>query len=136
MNQYILDTNTVSHLVKQHPKVVARVMSQPINSIYISSATHGEIVYGLARRPEAKRLHQIMHEFLKSVETLPWTKETAEIYGNLRSKLEDKGSVTGALDLLIAAQALEIGAVLVTNDKALHRIKSIRCEDWTQSGTQ
>ncbi|WP_414223152.1 PIN domain-containing protein [Cupriavidus necator] len=37
----------------------------------------------------------------------------------------------GALDLLIAAHALETGAVLATNDQAFRRLPGLVVEDWS-----
>jgi predicted nucleic acid-binding protein len=35
--------------------------------------------------------------------------------------------------MLIAAQALEVDAILVTNDAAFGQVRGLRIEDWTQS---
>jgi tRNA(fMet)-specific endonuclease VapC len=39
-------------------------------------------------------------------------------YGFLRAKQEGAGKSLGNLDMLIAAHAVSVGAILVTNDKA------------------
>ncbi len=72
MKRYMLDTNIVSHIFKQHPKVIKCLTNKPMESICISAITEGELQYGLAKRPEAKRLHTTVREFLKRVDILPW----------------------------------------------------------------
>ena len=57
MTRYMLDTNTVSHLIRGHPVVARRVVAVPMASICISSITEGELMFGLSKRPEAIRLH-------------------------------------------------------------------------------
>jgi len=132
MGQYILDTNMVTHVVKGQVQALSRLKREAESSdICVSSITRGEIFFGLAKRPEAKNLHQLMHEFFKRVDVFPWTDATAKVYGTLRAELEKKGKTMGPLDLLIAAHALERESILVSCDKAFHKIKNLEVEDWT-----
>ena len=132
MTRHLLDTNTVSHLVKAHPTVSARVVAVPMTSLCISSITEGELLFGLAKRPGASHLHRIVGEFLRRVDVLPWDSEAAKHYGKLRNEMETVGKSIGALDLLIAAHALSTNAVLVTNDKAFRQVKGLVLQDWTK----
>ena len=38
----------------------------------------------------------------------------------------------GNMDMLIAAQALAVEAVLVTHDRVFRRVKGLKIEDWTK----
>ena len=129
--RYMLDTNTVSHLVKQHPNVIRKVVGVPMASLCISAITAGELLYGLARRPDAVRLHGAVTELMRRVDVLPWDFSAAERYGTLGATLERSGRPLGSLDLLIAAHALAVGAVLVTDDGAFGLIPQLQIEDWT-----
>lgn len=138
MTRYMLDTNTVSHFISEHPAVVRRVLAVPMAVVCISSITEGELLFGLARRPEAKRLHMAVREFLRRVDVLPWDSDVAERYGAARAALERRGKTLGRrgktlgpLDLLIASHSLHAGAVLVTNDRAFAQVDGLRVEDWT-----
>ncbi len=131
MMLYMLDTNTVSHLIKKHPGVSRRVVDVPMSSLCISSITEGELLFGLAKRPDATRLRTAVKEFLLRVEVLPWDSDVAECYGTARANLERKGKVLGSLDLLIATHALHVGAILVTNDGAFAQVPDLQVEDWT-----
>lgn len=130
MTLYMLDTNTVSHLVKGHPAVTRRLQAVPMASLCISSVTEGEVLFGLARRPEATRLQVAMREFLRRVDVLPWDSAVAEHYGVLRAEMERQGKILSELDLLIAAHALATGAVMVTNDRAFGLVPRLVREDW------
>jgi len=131
MSIYMLDTNIVSHIIKSNKLVIDRLISKPIQSLCISSITQAELHFGLAKRPEAKKLHQLVHEFLLRVNILAWDSSISEIYGITRASLESKGINIGSFDLLIATHALSIKAILVTNDKAFSQILNLQIEDWT-----
>ena len=131
MSQYILDTNMVSQLVRGHPSVARRVAAVPMESLCISAITEGALLFGLARRPEAKRLALAVGEFLRRVDTLPWDSDVAERYGPVRARLEQDGRILAPLDLLIATHALALGAVLVTSDRAFAKVSYLPTEDWS-----
>lgn len=127
----MLDTNTVSLLLRQHPAVLRQVTAAPMAALCISVITEGELLFGLAKRPAAKRLHAAVREFLRRVEVLPWETATAERYGTLRAGLARDGKVLGPLDMLIAAHALDRQAVLVTNDRAFGMVARLDLADWS-----
>jgi tRNA(fMet)-specific endonuclease VapC len=131
MTRYMLDTNIVSHLLRGHPAVVERVTSVPMAVLCLSAITGAELMYGLAKRPGATRLARAVDELLRRVEVLPWDSSVMAGYGETRAALESQGQPMGALDLLIATHALEVGAVLVTNDQAFRRVLGLSVEDWS-----
>jgi tRNA(fMet)-specific endonuclease VapC len=128
----MLDTNIVGHLLNLHPAVVRRVTNASMASLCISAITAGELLFGLAKRPDAVRLHRAVEAFLRRVDVLPWGRDAATRYGGVRAALERDGKVLGALDLLIAAHALHAGSVLVTNDRAFRHVPGLEVEDWTE----
>jgi tRNA(fMet)-specific endonuclease VapC len=131
-NQYLLDTNTSSYIIKGNvPAVRRRLVRVPMAQVFISSVTEGELHYGVAQRPGATKLERIVEEFLLRVSILPWDSEAAREYGHLRADLERLGQTIGNLDMMIGAHALAAGATLVTNDHAFARIKKLKVEDWT-----
>lgn len=131
MKQYMLDTNTVSHLIKAHPTVARRVIAAPMASLCVSAITEGELLFGLAKRPDAKRLHLAVRELLRRVDVLPWDSAIAKRYGTVRADMARQGKILAPLDLLIATHALSVGAVLVTNDRAFGQVAGLYVEDWT-----
>ena len=132
-SRYLLDTNTVSYIIKGTVPVRDRLIRIPMADVTISVITEAELLFGVARRPEATRLKIAVEEFLLRVDVLPWDSEAARQYAQARASLERRGTTLGNLDLMIAAHALAAQAVLVTNDRAFGRVKQLQIEDWTKS---
>ena len=129
---FLLDTNTVSYIIKGNiPAVHRRLARIPIAQVFISSVTEAELRYGVAKRPAATKLQQLVEEFLLRVTVLPWDTHAAKQYGQLRADLERLGQPIGNLDMMIGSHALAVGAILVTNDRVFGRIKKLKLEDWT-----
>ncbi|AOP84705.1 twitching motility protein PilT [Enterobacter hormaechei subsp. oharae] len=128
---HMLDTNIVSHLVRQHPEVVNRYSQITPEKMCISSVTEAELLYGVAKKQNNK-LHETIMEFLKTITVCAWDSEAAAIYGELRAAMEKKGKVMGDLDQLIAAHAISRGTTIVTNDHAFGMVQDLTVEDWTQ----
>ncbi len=129
----MLDTNTASSVLKAQPRVLARLAAETPERICLSVVTEAELLFGVAKRPEARKLRVAVDEFLTAIEVLPWSSATARRYATIRAELEGRGKPLGALDLLIAAHAVEHDAVLVTNDRAFGAVPGLRLEDWTQA---
>ncbi len=134
MQIYMLDTNMASYIIKGEPVAVRKhLRSIPMSSVCISSITQAELLRGVAKKPDAKRLPIAVKEFLLRVEILPWDSEAAEVYAQLRTACEREGTPHGTMDMLIAAHSIAVGAVLVTNDQAFYRVKDhLSLEDWTK----
>ena len=131
MTRYMLDTNTVSHFLRSHPTVTARILEVPMASLCISAITQGELLFGLAKRPSAKALHVAVRECLRRVDILPWDSTVAEHWGPVLAGMARAGKVLAPLDMLIAAHALSESALLVTNDQAFRQMTGLKIEDWT-----
>jgi tRNA(fMet)-specific endonuclease VapC len=132
MKRYMLDTNTVSFLLREHPAVMSRVLQVPMAELCISAITEGEMLFGLAKRPEATRLKRAVSEFLLRVEVSAWDSIAAAAYGSTRAELERRGKILAPLDMLIASHALSLKLVLVTNDGSFAHMEGLELEDWTQ----
>lgn len=128
--RYLLDTNTVSHLIKRHPQATQRLLAVPMHSLGISAITAGELAFGLAKRPEAVALRAAVHEFLRRVDVLPWDADVAQTYGQLRAQVQSEGIGLSALDMQIAAHAVHVQAILVSSDQAFGRLTQLKHENW------
>lgn len=94
-------------------------------------ATAGELFFGLAKRPEAKRLNHAVREFLKCVDVLSWDKTIAEQYGEICAEMQKSGKLISPLNMLIATHSLAARRILVTNDGAFGQLPGLQLEDWT-----
>lgn len=131
--RYLLDTNTVSYVIKGNfPRVRERLLKVAMSEVGISVITEAELRFGVARLPQAAKLGIVVEEFLLRVEVLVWDSLAAQHYARLRTMLEANGKPMGNLDLMIAAQALAVEAVLVSNDRVFRRVEGLRIEDWSK----
>jgi len=90
------------------------------------------LLFGLAKRPDATRLHLAVGQFLRRVDVLPWDSVVAKRYGTVRADMARQGRILAPLDLLIATHALGVDAVLVSNDRAFGQVAELQIEDWTE----
>ncbi|MFI5095393.1 MAG: type II toxin-antitoxin system VapC family toxin [Candidatus Acidiferrales bacterium] len=135
--RYLLDTNIASCIIKGNsPAVDRRLVKVAMAQLAISAVTEGELRFGAARLPHATRLHNMIEDFFLRVAVLPWDSDAAQQYGQLRATLERDGQLMGNLDTMIAAHALALDAILVTNDHAFARIKKLKVVDWTKQPRQ
>lgn len=135
MTLYMLDTNAASEAMRGHPAFDARLQALPAGQWCISTVTCSEIRYGLARRPEAVKLHRLAEEFLRIAPIPPWDAHAASRHGELRAALKARGEPIGDFDEMIAAHALSLGAVLVTdNTRHFTRVPGLVVENWLRSG--
>ena len=132
MTIYMLDTNIVIHALRKHPAVLRHIARVSSDETCISAVTAGEITFGFAQSQTAHSQLVAYRELLGNVAVLPWNQMVADTYGPLRAGLMRAGRSLSPLDLLIAAHALAVGAVLVTNDQAMLRLSDIASEDWTR----
>ena len=132
--RYLLDTNIVSHLIRPESHTAqSHLISIKPDRFAISAVTEAELLFGLARKPEAVRLANSVREFLLDATIFPWDSKAALEYGNLRAALERSGQAIGNMDMMIAAHALAESLILVTNDAAFQRIPGLKTEDWTRA---
>ena len=131
MTRFLLDTNAASGLLKGQPDVVARLKATSPEQVCLSVVTEAELLFGVANRPDARRLRATLDEFLAAMDVLPWTSTTARRYATLRAELLLRGKPLAPLDLMIAAHASEHDMTLVTKDRAFRQVPGLRTEDWT-----
>jgi tRNA(fMet)-specific endonuclease VapC len=130
--RYLLDTNIASHIAKDTLPTATRQFNRVRReAVGISVITEAEMLFGLAKMPEAKVLASIIREFLSKTRILIWDSKAAGHYAHLRAELQRAGRGLGAMDMMIAAHALAEDAILVTNDAAFRWLSHLKTEDWT-----
>lgn len=133
MTRYLLDTNTVSYIVRGKPEgVLQKLLHARPENLAISAVTKGELYYGLARAGNGTALRLLIGNFLQHVEVLPWDTFVAQVYGEFRARIVAKGFSLGALDTMIAAHAVATNRILVSHDQAFQRVaySGLTVEDW------
>lgn len=131
---YMLDTNIVSDLVRNPQGAVMRhIVRVGPEAVCVSIITAAELRYGCARKGSAKLLANV-EAILGSVQILAFDVPADAEYGGIRAELEAAGRPIGPNDLLIAAHACSLGAVLVTaNTGEFARVRGIQLENWLNS---
>lgn len=100
--------------------------------VYTSVIVEAELRYGAARKG-SERLSRQVEAVLGSIPIEPWREPFGRIYAELRLGLERAGTPIGANDLLIGAQALADGSVLVTdNTREFERLTDLTIENWVR----
>ncbi len=114
---YLLDTDICSYLMeRRHSRVEERAQQIGTERIAASAVTYAEISYGLALRNVGLKRTLAARRFFDSIEILDWTESAADAYGRPRAALQRAGSPIGDHDVMIAAHAIVLDAVLVTNN--------------------
>jgi tRNA(fMet)-specific endonuclease VapC len=118
---YLLDTNTVSYIVKGQSRNARRKLMRASadHDVCISVITEAEIRFGLARGKLPAAAEAAIELFLSKLDILAWDSTAARAYAEARATLERIGRPLANMDLLIAAHAAAVGAILVTNDRTL-----------------
>ncbi|MGQ0591291.1 MAG: type II toxin-antitoxin system VapC family toxin [Gammaproteobacteria bacterium] len=136
---YLLDTNAVIALLKNQPSGLRKQLRRAAAkgaTIRISSVVLFELWYGVARSERRRENAERLRVFLSgTIGVVSFDEEDAMHAGDLRAALEAAGTPIGPYDLLIAAQALRIGATLVTaNVSEFARVSGLVWRDWAAKG--
>jgi tRNA(fMet)-specific endonuclease VapC len=129
--RYSLDTNIVSDLVRNpQGRVAAHIRKVGEAQVSASVIVAAELRYGAARKG-SPRLSAQVEAVLGALAILPFEPPADVAYGRIRLQLEREGRPIGGNDLLIAAQAVALGLIVVTaNEAEFARVKGLKSENW------
>lgn len=129
--KYLLDTNICIYIINTRPpEVIERFRQESIGEIGLSSISAAELAYG-AEKSRSEKNRQALEKFLAPLEVVAFDESVFRQYGRLRANLERQGQMIGSMDMLIAAHALALGAVLVTNNtREFERVAGLHLENW------
>jgi len=136
MFRFMLDTNSVSYTLKgSPPSVRERLRQVPMAQVCVSSITEAELLFGLALKPQAAKLAELVNQFLLGVSVLPWDSAAARAYADLCAASWKRGRPLAAMDMLVAAHAFATGLTLVTSDRSFRFVRPrLRLVDWSKPG--
>ena len=128
---HLLDTSICIYIINRRPpQVRAHFEGLRYGDVAVSSITGAELAFGVAKSGSARN-REALEKFLAPLEVLPFDSAAMYAYGALRADLQARGQPIGALDTMIAAHALALGATLVTNSLAeFNRVPGLTCENW------
>jgi len=129
---YMLDTNICIYVLKNHSDEL-RHKFKAIKDICISSITYGELCFGIENGSNTLKEErwQQLEKFTQRLLIDPLDENASRHYGSIRAKLKKEGAIIGNNDLLIAAHARSISAILVTNNvREFNRVPNLQVENW------
>ena len=133
---FMLDTDTCIFLMRgESPALAAKVQSVPLQQQVMSAVTFAELTYGVQVSAAAKRKQNqsVLDSLVLHLAVLDWPQDAAKHYAEIRADLKKRGAQIGAADLMIAAHARAMGAIVVTNNvKDFERVKGLVVENWTK----
>ena len=134
MAMYMLDTDICSYLMKNsHEALNLKIQMVDPRAICVSAITKSELEYGVAVSPRPEQDRRRLDHFLQHVTVLDYPSEAAASYAEIRADLKQRGCMIGSEDLLIAAHALSLGIILVSNNvREYGRVKGLNLENWAE----
>lgn len=128
----MLDTNVASELIRNPAGRAAQRARAAADAVCVSVVVAAELRYGCAKKGSSRLLRRV-EEFLSEVPVLAFDVPADGAYGSIRAELEAAGRPIGSNDLLIAAHAHALGAILVTaNVGEFGRIRGLSVENWLE----
>jgi tRNA(fMet)-specific endonuclease VapC len=128
---YLLDTNIVIAAVKGVPSVRTRLEQVLAADVVLSPVVLGELQFGIEKSSYPERNRAKLEKLIDGFAVVPLDVASSRTYGLIRNELERVGQPIGANDLWIAAQAMALGATMVTdNTREFERIAGLQVENW------
>lgn len=131
--RYLLDTNIVIAAMKGSPPVRVKLEGIPLSNLARSREVLGELELGVEKGQHREENRARLTRIVEGVQRFPLDAEASHHYGIIRAELERAGTPIGANHYWIAAQALALGAVLVTNNVGeFSRVSGLVVENWLE----
>ena len=131
---FLLDTNTVSELMKRNSHTWKKLLTEERNHIFLCEAVIAELLFGLNLLKDDKRKNLLYHELtplLDTIEILSWDRQTSRYFGEIKAGLMKKGKPIADLVIAIASCAFSHGCTLVTdNFSDFNRIEGLNLVNW------
>jgi tRNA(fMet)-specific endonuclease VapC len=129
---YLLDSDIcIEALRRRSVQVLERLRRHSPRDIAVSAISEGELRFGALKSGAPARNGAAVDALLRPFQILPFGRECVPAYAKLRFELDSAGMRIGALDQLIAAQAIALGLIVVTNNvREFGRVPGLRIENW------
>ena len=130
MPRYMLDTNMCICLMRKQPEQVAERFAECfVGDVVMSVITFAELEYGVAVSANRARERRNLAALIEDIPVQPFDSAAASAYGPIREATRERKK--DQLDKLIAAHALSLDVVLVTNnERDFAAYPGVRIENW------
>src|SRR6266851_3569274 len=110
---------------------VERIRRSLPEDLCLSSVVVAELRYGADRSAREAQNHERLDVLTTEIQCVDFDLSAARAFGRVRSALEAVGVPIGPYDMMIAAHALSLGLVLVTdNEGEFRRVAGLKVENW------
>jgi tRNA(fMet)-specific endonuclease VapC len=122
----------IAYLRNGSPSVTEQFRSVRSDQVKIPSMVAAELVFGACKSSSPLTAQKVVNSFLEAFEIVPFDQDAVEVYARIRLELEQKGTMIGPNDLIIAATVLSRHGTLIThNAKEFSRVSGLLLQDWT-----
>jgi tRNA(fMet)-specific endonuclease VapC len=129
--RYMLDTDICIYVINNKPpRVLAQFLAHETEGLGVSAITASELYFGVQKSGSARN-RITLERFLAPLAVLPYDQRAALHYGEIRAQLEGMGKPIGPMDQQIAAHALALSVILITNNtREFSRVRGLVVENW------
>jgi tRNA(fMet)-specific endonuclease VapC len=130
---YLIDSDILIYSLKNNTVVRKRFEENASIPKAISVISYGELYYGAKKSIQVERNLAIVRRISELFPIINTTKSIMETFADLKVELQAKGKLISDLDLIIAATALSLNYILVSNnEKHFKRIAALQIENWAK----
>ena len=135
--RYLLDTDICSYVIRARDSRLLAVMEEKVLAgadLSISVVTYSEMRLGAERSRNAQRYNKAIRAFCDRLsDVIAWDRPAADEFARLQARLLDAGTPMGGNDAMIAAHALSLGRMLITNnEKHFSKVPGLTVANWAR----
>lgn len=130
----MFDTDILIYFVNRKPgfeQIARRMSGRSPGELRLSAITLAELKFGIENGDFRAENRRALTEVLQLFQTDDLPSDAAQDFGEIKMALLRKGKTIGPYDMLIAAHARHIGAIVVTNnDREFRRVPGLSVQNW------
>jgi tRNA(fMet)-specific endonuclease VapC len=127
---FLPDTNAISAYMRGDNAKLVEKMRDSFGELCLSVIVLAEREFGVTKGTNANARLKLA-ELAQTLPVEPFTRDDSTHYAAIRHDLEARGEGIGPMDTLIAAQALRLGATVITrNVREFERVAGLKVENW------
>ena len=126
--RYLLDTNIIISLFAKDSQIHNRLSMA--EEVFVPCVAVGELYFGAYKSVKPEENLARVEEFALNNTVLPCDTGIAKKYGDIKSRLKEKGLPVPDNDIWIAAIAQQYALTLITRDSHFEAIENLRSETW------
>ncbi len=126
--RFLLDTNIIIALFSKDPKIHDCITN--VEEVFVPIIAIGELYFGAYNSLKIRENLTCIDEFALNNTVLACNTDTAKRYGDIKSRLKEKGQPIPENDIWIAAIAQQYALTLVTKDAHFDIVENLKVEVW------